>query len=108
MHIYIYLLPFYWHHGINFNTTLRRNRKRYKTETFLTGSNKQQKKRGSLGTLISAKNANPSEEKSLKTQDKELKICIRHHAYVSYFELSLKFNLLSAPPTLVRGELRKF
>ena len=39
MYIYIYLLPFTWHHGINFNTTFRKNRKKYKTETFLTGSN---------------------------------------------------------------------
>ena len=36
---YIYLLPFYWHHGINFNTTFRKNHKRYRTKTFLTGSN---------------------------------------------------------------------
>ena len=36
--MYIYLLPFTWHHGINFNTTFRKNRKIYKIETFLTGS----------------------------------------------------------------------
>ena len=36
-YMYIYLLPFYWHHGINF--PLRKKRKRYITETFLTGPN---------------------------------------------------------------------
>ena len=37
--MYIYLLLFYWHHGINFSTGFRKNRERYKTETFLPDPN---------------------------------------------------------------------
>ena len=32
-------VPFYWHHGINFNTGFRKNCERYKTETFLADPN---------------------------------------------------------------------
>ena len=40
IYIYIYLsVPFTWHHGINFNTSFRKNRERYKTEIFLTEPN---------------------------------------------------------------------
>ena len=33
------ILKFYWHHGINFNTKFRKNRKRYETKIFLTVPN---------------------------------------------------------------------
>ena len=40
IYLFIYVsMPFYWHHGINFNMGFRKNRESYKTETFLTDPN---------------------------------------------------------------------